>query len=469
MKIKDEIEPYITTDGLILTKSQTTVLGKMIDWADTDSNKDIVFTLTGFAGVGKTTLVESFLKEIIKKYSYYTKSNVCVTAPTHKAKKIIAKKTGFRGKTAQALLGLRPNVELEKFNVNLPIFAVLGDEQIQDYNIIVVDECSMMNRALDVLMRNRAKFWHTKILYVGDQYQLPPVGEKLSTTFTHVNNIEHLTEIVRQEKGNPLLELIGKVRNDIINGTNKAHTLLMKPLKDINDKGQGYNITNNVKDVQDVISDIYRDSVEYETNKEYIKFIAWTNPNVKEWNEYIRNTIFRLPKTLITHEDLLMGYRSVPSKTNKLAVINSEEYVIKAYSNSVNKFGIKGFKVTLENDNKAKIQVYIVARSSYPLFSKLHEERVAKAKANTRFWKQYYEFKHDNLLMDDVRTGDGTLVCKKDLDYGYSCTIHKTQGSTYNTVIINGKNINKNSNRLERLKLWYVALSRASKQAIVYI
>jgi len=61
------------------------------------------------------------------------------------------------------------------------------------------------------------------------------------------------------------------------------------------------------------------------------------------------------------------------------------------------------------------------------------------------------------------------LKVKKDIDYGYGISVHKTQGSTYSNVFVNGQDINKNTNIVERKKLWYVALSRTNKQATILI
>ena len=69
--------------------------------------------------------------------------------------------------------------------------------------------------------------------------------------------------------------------------------------------------------------------------------------------------------------------------------------------------------------------------------------------------------------MEDLRGSSGGLIVKKDLDYGYAITIHKSQGSTYTNVMINEDNVDKNSNNEERNKLKYVALSRPTDKAYV--
>ena len=46
------------------------------------------------------------------------------------------------------------------------------------------------------------------MIFVGDPAQLPPVGEVASETFA-VENRSHLTTIVRQAAGNPILAAAG--------------------------------------------------------------------------------------------------------------------------------------------------------------------------------------------------------------------------------------------------------------------
>src|SRR4051794_21702039 len=65
--------------------------------------------LTGNAGTGKTTLVQALVEEFKKK-----KVSVCVTAPTHKAVSVLARKlreanlSNVPTMTIHSLLGLKP-------------------------------------------------------------------------------------------------------------------------------------------------------------------------------------------------------------------------------------------------------------------------------------------------------------------------------------------------------------------------
>ena len=83
-------------------------------------------------------------------------------------------------------------------------------------------------------------------------------------------------------------------------------------------------------------------------------------------------------------------------------------------------------------------------------------------------------------LFEDVKDGSRVLM-KKTLDYGYAHTIHKSQGGTYNNVLIlengikplanfiaNKKGIDLTAQAEVERQLKYVAISRASNYAYVY-
>jgi exodeoxyribonuclease-5 len=55
----------------------------------------------------------------------------------------------------------------------------------------------------------------------------------------------------------------------------------------------------------------------------------------------------------------------------------------------------------------------------------------------------------------------------KDMDYGYSITIHKSQGGTFDRVAIDLPDINSVKNEELRRRLIYVGLSRAKD--VVYL
>jgi hypothetical protein len=61
----------------------------------------------------------------------------------------------------------------------------------------------------------------------------------------------------------------------------------------------------------------------------------------------------------------------------------------------------------------------------------------------------------------------GKVKLKKTLDYGYAHTIHKSQGGTYNRVLVLADTIDSFKDEATKQQLKYVAMSRASE--MVYI
>ncbi len=93
-------------------------------------------------------------------------------------------------------------------------------------------------------------------------------------------------------------------------------------------------------------------------------------------------------------------------------------------------------------------------------------------------WSIYYKFKNRFLTLQSFQVkdpyGDNKTI-KKDIDYGFGLSVHKSQGSTFDNVAIDltdivffqQGNYRKEYDQLTRNKLIYVALSRARNTAIL--
>ena len=62
---------------------------------------------------------------------------------------------------------------------------------------------------------------------------------------------------------------------------------------------------------------------------------------------------------------------------------------------------------------------------------------------------------------------DNRIIKKKSFEYGYACTVHKSQGSSIDNVFIDMWDISRDSNLLEQRQLQYVALSRTTENAFI--
>lgn len=118
--------------------------------------------ITGGAGTGKTSVI----KALIECYAgYYGISHILLTAPTGKASRRLAEKTGLPACTIHKALRKNPEDDYVYYN----------EYRQMPYRLIIVDESSMIDMELmyDLLKAtNKA----SKIVFVGDCNQLYPVG-----------------------------------------------------------------------------------------------------------------------------------------------------------------------------------------------------------------------------------------------------------------------------------------------------
>ena len=147
------------------TNGQQEALTLLSEWKGLDiyaNPDDSIFTLSGAAGTGKTTVVQ----EIIKMFK--TKYKIIVSAPTHKAKEVIGEITNLRAETIHSLLGLRPNIDLETFDPNNPTYQQLVEERISSADIHIIDECSMINKELFKMLIKKVTLYKKRIIFIGE-------------------------------------------------------------------------------------------------------------------------------------------------------------------------------------------------------------------------------------------------------------------------------------------------------------
>lgn len=465
------IKPQLSNTSL-LSEDQQKAYEEINNWCyrsyKSKSNENL-FALTGSAGTGKTTLLDTFLKNL---KSPFSKWRVCVCAPTHKAKKVIGEKTKWKNlETLQSLIGIKPDLNIEDFNPMDPQFNPIGDRKIRDYDLVVIDESSMINTDLYTLLCDCAISAGTLILFVGDTKQLNPVKEyNISPALVTPTNRYNLTQIMRQSKTNPLVILLDALRYDIENDTS-TYLEYLKESKYSNEEGEGYEVVQAI-DFASALKEVYN-SEKFKEDKNFCRYIAWTNQSIQDTNYYIRNKIFNFNSPTGELDEILLSYKTVVDGDD-IVLTNSDDYIIEKISDSIiseysyplrTKFvHLRG----IDTGTISKIHLLIKGVENYTNYAYILKDKLDTAKriGGRKGWGKFYEFKNKVLLLENIFEGD-IILAKKDIDYGYGVTIHKSQGSTYNTVFVNGKDINKNPNSLERKRLWYVALSRASNK--VYI
>jgi len=444
---------------------------KMKTWLNNRGDDKNFFTLAGYAGTGKSTIV----KKILDRY----KGGVVVSAPTHKAKKVVMRTTKKDGQTLHGLLGLRPDVDLDNFNPNDPKFNAIAIPKITDYNFVVIDESSMINQELYNMILEKVNGTRVKVLYMGDPAQIPPVGERESVVFYQDADekiFHQLTKIERQNDSNPLGLYYDALRNNLtdIDGG-------IKRISKMNEMGEGIIFTVRKREFREAILNQYSND-EFKKDTDYCKLIAWKNDTVKASNHVIRQHLLENTQDIVEEGDLLMGYRTISAEGFRYNIIeNSADYrIVDKSALEENSYGIMGFHVklveTLDRGQYHYQDVFIVDANNHQnlhLYGQMHDFFKDMAFADKKQWKKYYEFRRQNILMKNIDTYQNGLsrpsseIIVKDMDYGYALTAHKSQGSTYTHVFVMENDINNNWLIKERNQIKYVALTRPTTTATV--
>jgi ATP-dependent exoDNAse (exonuclease V) alpha subunit len=135
-----------------------------------ENEHDHIF-VTGRAGTGKSTLLNHFVN--------HTKKNVAVVAPTGVAAYNVGGQTihSFFG-MPRGILGVQP--------LHKHLFGRVRDA-LKSLDVLVIDEISMVSAdlmdAMDTMLRtargkNKGPFGGVQVVMFGDPYQLPPIGAK---------------------------------------------------------------------------------------------------------------------------------------------------------------------------------------------------------------------------------------------------------------------------------------------------
>ena len=435
------------------TSDQSKAYDELINFINSPfDSKDYKRALIGAAGTGKTFLVKSLLLN-----SKLSNSLIGLAAPTHKACRVLGESihiSGITVNTIQSDLGLRLNFDIDKFDPNNPPFDPKGKIKIKNYKLYIVDEASMINAKLCIFLEKTCVSNNCKILYIGDSSQLAPVGEKYSSAFRGIkSNI--LKQIVRQGDDNPVSYLLELLRYDI---NHKSYTFLnhiqrFKEQFNI-DYTKGYQVCDT-NTFNQIVYNNFNDE-ELTRNIDYAKVISYTNINVSSWNKFIRNSIIAdCDKSVLTKNDLIISYVTIVNEFNECIIKNSEEYIINDIQNFIDsrydKNGLKGFLVKFQAIHGGDItqplfvidhtDAYTIQRYVQINNGMIEAAKNARSSIRSEKWKEYFSFKEYCLLMINIVAPDGKFIASRSLDYGFALTAHKSQGSTFDTALVDVNDI----------------------------
>ena len=440
---------------------QVDALNTMSDFIKSNETS---MTLSGYAGTGKTSIMEMVAKKCRANYK-----NVVFCASTNKAAAVLndkVRKAGFEAKTLNKIFGIQVEIdpdskEYDARNTRNKINEdALLKQGVYPGTTVIIDEASMINEEnYDTIVR-MAKDFGLKIIYVGDPAQLAPVKEKeISKVFRNGDGkVITLTQVERTDD-NAILKEATDLRND-------------KPLSgesSFNNKGEGvaYVSPQNRESINNILTHYVK---ELKNNPNAFRVLAYHNSAVDKYNQQIRH-LLGYDTAIPQAGEPMTGYNNwgYDWKTQSYRLINSESYKVVKTSQpkktSINLgngrvITMEAIPVTLE-DSLGKVDTFdfmdvktnpqnrqaatILANEKKALWAKWRTTPGKKAK--TAILGQInaidkFLFINDNIEYKD-NNGKSHLLQSKVIDFGYAMTVHKSQGSTFINVLMDDVDIQK--------------------------
>lgn len=413
------------------------------------TSNDSFLTISGAAGTGKTTSLVLFLQN--------TRHKVCLCATTNKAVKVLdrmceERKLDVPRMTIHSLLGL-----VVKNTYSGKELVKKGGSKSREYDLIVVDEASMVDRLLYSYIRADVEANGTKYLFVGDVAQLPPIGEDTSVVFE--NPTINLTTVVRQAADNPIIGLANAIRN-----TDESEFDVSPYIKRSKD-GKTTNgvIALNQRQFEDLICSAFSDKTVMDDIDKF-RVVCWTNKQVEYYNKMIRALHYvepyevgewlrcREPITVINVVSGDLPETEICLTAQSEGRVTSVEQTVHPWIKQDLPFYRLGFK-SYDQD----VVLWVPMPETATEIAAIVKQKVDSAysvkskELKARLWREVYLYR--DLVADVVPV--------------HAMTTHAAQGSTFKNTFVDINNIGRNRNRQELLRCCYTAITRSSNLLVM--
>ncbi|MFB2834455.1 relaxase/mobilization nuclease domain-containing protein, partial [Floridanema evergladense] len=399
--------------------------------------------LEGRPGTGKTYLAQQFLNQLPEG------QRVAVLAPTNQIKEMLAQSNpNIDYLTIHQFLKLQPKeseLDLE--------FETNGESLAQDYDLVLVDESSLIN---DQLWQRFKTANPKKALFLGDRKQLKPVkGEDISPVFREIPDAFELTQVRRFDK--EIGGFVEQLRSAIDTGE------LPKPVENLTSEGKGIATPNRQTWLKLLAQDTA--SEEFQKNPNYAKGLAFHKDRVAQINDYVHRSIYGDDAPLFVNGEKFVTRRPIttltPQGKREIIFRNSQIGEVIAATPTNFKFQdqeLKAWNLELADLSGKTVKVQIPDPSATPII----QEQLTKLKQQTELLpKGSEERKAAALNYRQLRDAF------QDISHPYASTIHSAQGLTIENAYVDWQDLESHPDPDQRAALANVAASRARNRLIV--
>ncbi len=460
MKKSQFYDEYCIAFGHEPTLDQSILIRMLVDFI-ASQEKNQLFLLKGYAGTGKTSILGTLVKVLTN-----NKFKTRLLAPTGRAAKVLSLKSTKTAFTIHKQIYRRQpstdgNIQLS-LSPNLfknTLFIVDEASMIGDYSIQKDGNINQRN-LLDDLIEYVYSGEGCKLILLGDEGQLPPVGcdhspalnkQHLEFHYARLKIIDfQLTEVLRQTVNSSILENATRLRN-VTDGEFPQFKL----------EKHGDLIRLEGGELQDEL-EASMDKYGMEETIVITRSNKWANT----YNNQIRSRILWY-EDLLCNGDFLMvvknNYFWIEDDSNVGFIANGEIMKVIRILKRETLYGFEFIKAIIEfvdYPNEPEIEVILLPETLNSEGPNMSRERmkelffaIEKDYEHERNKRKRYDLIIKNPYFNAIQ-----------IKYGYAVTCHKSQGGQWASVFIDQGYITEEMMTSDYYRWLYTALTRATER-----
>lgn len=422
---------------------------------------DTLLLLKGYAGTGKTTLIGAVVRTLSEMRAGYV-----LMASTGRAAKVFSRYSGFSAYTIHKKIYRQKSFsnDLDNFSLN---------DNLHKNTLFIVDEASMISndgltgasfgsgRLLDDLIEYVYAGQGCRLLIIGDDAQLPPVGEDESPALSaevlsgYGLDVTEciLTEVIRYSGRNGILSNATMLRERM--AADDIYDLPVLSLK-------GYEDISSIlgSELIEAINSSYN-----EVGMDETMVICRSNKRAYLYNKGIRNTILYREEEVSTGDILMIAknnYHWTADCKEMDFIANGDIAVVRRVRRTQEMYGFRFADVVLSfpdhNDIEFELKILLdTLHSDYPSLSKEDSDRLFNA-----VMEDYSDITNKKERMKKLK--EDSFYNALQVKYAYAVTCHKAQGGQWKRIFIDQGYITEDTFTPDYYRWLYTALTRASEK-----